>query len=326
MIQLLHDLQARGVRLRLKGEDIEFVAPKGAMTPDLLTELRGHKPELRNYLLLRDGRGGLGGSDPRTCLLPLQHGGGRTPLFLAHPAGGMAFCYKDLARHLGPRQPLYGLSSPGWTGEPPDTVEAMAATYVRAVRSVQPKGPYRLGAWSLGGLTAWDMARQLAAEGEETERLVLLDPAVPPDPDMHAFVVRVLGQLVRAFQHMLGFQVPDAERLAAAGDLDGFFASGLRAVDGATSALATPDLIVRCKQILLSHMNAFQVYAQDARVPVGRTLLLFTEVERMGRHLDWFRAHIDGPLEVRMLEQPHALMVFEPHVALVAEHVRGVLE
>ena len=35
------------------------------------------------------------------------------------------------------------------------------------MRQVQPKGPYMLGGFSGGGLTAWEMARQLKEAGEE---------------------------------------------------------------------------------------------------------------------------------------------------------------
>jgi thioesterase domain-containing protein len=47
---------------------------------------------------------------------------------------------------------------------------------------VQPKGPYLLGGFSGGGLTAWEMARQLEAAGEEVALLVLLDTPLPMRP------------------------------------------------------------------------------------------------------------------------------------------------
>ncbi|HVE82277.1 MAG TPA: sulfotransferase [Myxococcales bacterium] len=55
MIALLQELDSRGIRLKLKGEEVEFVGPKGAMTPELLRQLRAHKADLRDYLLLDPG-------------------------------------------------------------------------------------------------------------------------------------------------------------------------------------------------------------------------------------------------------------------------------
>ncbi len=109
-----------------------------------------------------------------TPLVPLRTAGSRLPLFLVHPVGGSVFCYTDLVRALGPDQPVYGLQAPE-EGPAPATLEEMAAGYLDVLRAVQPQGPYRLGGWSLGGIVAFEMARQLAARCEEVEQLALLD-------------------------------------------------------------------------------------------------------------------------------------------------------
>ncbi len=54
-----------------------------------------------------------------------------------------------------------------------------AADYIAELRQVQPHGPYLLGGFSGGGLTAWEMAQQLEAAGEEVALLVLLDTPLP---------------------------------------------------------------------------------------------------------------------------------------------------
>ncbi len=103
-----------------------------------------------------------------------------TPLFLVHPPGGIVLCYRELAQHLGELQ-VVGIRSRGLFGDEamPTTIEEMAAEYLLAMRSVQPHGPYRLGGWSLGGIIAYEVARQLTVEGESIEPLVLLDTSLP---------------------------------------------------------------------------------------------------------------------------------------------------
>lgn len=49
---------------------------------------------------------------------------------------------------------------------------------------MQPHGPYLLGGFSGGGLTAWEMARQLEAAGETVSLLVLLDTPLPMRPPL----------------------------------------------------------------------------------------------------------------------------------------------
>ena len=100
-------------------------------------------------------------------LVPLRQGESLPPLFLVHGLGGGVVGYADLVHHLPPGCAVYGLKAAGHDGEaePDGTIEAMAARYLRAVRSIQPAGPYRLCGYCYGGVVAFEMARQLAADG-----------------------------------------------------------------------------------------------------------------------------------------------------------------
>ena len=110
-------------------------------------------------------------------LVPLQPDGDRRPLYLVHGAGGNVLLYRCLAEHLSPDYPVYGLQSQGLDGasHPLATVEEMAARYLREVREVQPKGPYYLGGYCLGGTIAYEMAQLLHRDGEEVALLAMLD-------------------------------------------------------------------------------------------------------------------------------------------------------
>src|SRR4029077_10457073 len=66
---------------------------------------------------------------------------------------------------------------------PAVTLEALAERYVAGVRRVQPAGPYHLGGWSMGGAVAYEMARQLAAAGEEGALVAMLDTDAPNGPE-----------------------------------------------------------------------------------------------------------------------------------------------
>ncbi|MEY1679599.1 enterobactin synthase subunit F [Stenotrophomonas maltophilia] len=116
---------------------------------------------------------------------------GPTPLFVPHPAGGIAWNYRTLARALQPARPVYGLQSPALDARLPlpSSIEAMANDYVQRVVALQPKGPVHLLGWSVGGILAQAMAVRLHEIGREVGELVLLD-AYPsecwraePEPD-----------------------------------------------------------------------------------------------------------------------------------------------
>jgi FkbH-like protein len=113
----------------------------------------------------------------RSPIVPVQPNGSRPPLFLAHGAGGdVLWGYANLAKHLPPDQPIYGIKSRGQIGlEEYDRIEDMARYYVEEIRAFQKHGPYYLGGYCLGGNVAYEMARQLKAQGEEIALVVLID-------------------------------------------------------------------------------------------------------------------------------------------------------
>jgi thioesterase domain-containing protein len=100
---------------------------------------------------------------------------------MIHPPGGIVVCYRDLARLAPQTQPFFAVRSRGLHGDEslPKTVAAMAADYVEAIAATVPNGPYQLGGWSLGGMVAWEVARQLIDVGQVVERMILLDTAIP---------------------------------------------------------------------------------------------------------------------------------------------------
>jgi len=119
-----------------------------------------------------------------SSLVPIQPKGSRPPFFFVHAHGGNVIGYYHLAHHLGPDYPFYGLQAQGLDGisSPFRRFEDMAAHYVKEIRTVQPRGPYYVGGWCLGGYVALEMARHLQAEGEEVALVVMVESAHPDYP------------------------------------------------------------------------------------------------------------------------------------------------
>ncbi|MFF1488254.1 amino acid adenylation domain-containing protein [Streptomyces sp. NPDC058319] len=107
-------------------------------------------------------------------------GGGR-PLFCVHGIGGDVLPFRALAGELGDDGPVLAFRAQGTApGERPrDDIRQLAAAYLYEMRKVQPEGPYRIAGWSLGGLVAHEIARQLSFDGERTELLLLVDTYAP---------------------------------------------------------------------------------------------------------------------------------------------------
>jgi thioesterase domain-containing protein/acyl carrier protein len=114
---------------------------------------------------------------PWSSLVPLQPQGARPPLFFVHGWGGTVFGFLDLVRQLPADQPCYGIQAMGLDGKADRhlTVEEMAAHYVREIISFQPAGEIQLAGYSMGGIVAYEVARQLHLQGRRVALLALLD-------------------------------------------------------------------------------------------------------------------------------------------------------
>jgi thioesterase domain-containing protein/acyl carrier protein len=123
-----------------------------------------------------------------THLVPMHkgEGGPRTPFFLVAGMFGNVLNLRHLANLIGADRPFYGLQARGLLGddEPHETLQAAATDFIAEMRQVQPHGPYLVGGFSGGGLTAYEIAHQLEAMGEEVGIVVLLDTPIPLRPKL----------------------------------------------------------------------------------------------------------------------------------------------
>ncbi|QDU27127.1 Anguibactin system regulator [Anatilimnocola aggregata] len=109
-------------------------------------------------------------------ILRLQPEGQLSPLFCLPGIDGHLLKYRHLAQSLGGNRPVFGLQPPGLDDlNPPESIEEIAAHYVRLIRRAQPEGPYRLLGFSLGGVFTFEAARQLQQAGQQVSSLILLD-------------------------------------------------------------------------------------------------------------------------------------------------------
>jgi len=109
-------------------------------------------------------------------IVPLRPGGDRPPFFLLPWVDGELLGYRELSEHWG-GWPLYGLMAPGVDGRslPLSTVEELASHYIAEIRKFQPHGPYYIGGFCSAGVVAYELGRQLSAQGEELGMIALID-------------------------------------------------------------------------------------------------------------------------------------------------------
>lgn len=177
----------------------------------------------------------------------------RPPLFLIHPAGGLAWGYRTLASALEPSRTVHGLQSPALDPEqpPPENLEALAHAYAEQVMAIAPEGPVHLAGWSVGGIIAQAMAAILQEKGRTIGLLALLD-AYPcdcwraePEPDELAALKALLA--------IAGHDPADHPELASRDAILAFLKKGgsligrlpERALDGVVRAVLDTNRLVR---------------------------------------------------------------------------------
>jgi len=122
------------------------------------------------------------GKDEIAVLLKKGRADGKN-LFFAHDGTGEVDGYVELSNHLSDGFNCWGIKADfhDELGPRDITFPQIAAVYARAIRKIQPKGPYYIAGWSLGGAVAFEIVRQLEISGERVAFFAMVD-AYKPDP------------------------------------------------------------------------------------------------------------------------------------------------
>ena len=155
-----------------------FEAPTIAQLADLIEERTGPRDiaSAENVRSLPDAD-----RPKRRFIVDMGGRGDGTPFFMVAGMFGNVMNLRQLAQRLGGDRRFYGIQARGLLGDdkPHETFAEAARDYIAELREVQPEGPYLLGGFSGGGLTAYEMARQLRDAGDEVAMLVMLDTPLP---------------------------------------------------------------------------------------------------------------------------------------------------
>ncbi|MBT5228960.1 MAG: amino acid adenylation domain-containing protein, partial [Methylococcales bacterium] len=144
-------------------------------------------------------------------------------IFCIHPVGGQAILFRHLSEQLNRQWSVAGLESIGLANDeaPLLTISEMASRYLTAMRSLQSTGPYTVLGYSMGGVIAYEMARQCMPD--ERIHLILLDTETPTfATEFDAKDAGFLREMIQSFEVQSGIEIPEeaAEALLTGFDLD----------------------------------------------------------------------------------------------------------
>ncbi|HMD49602.1 MAG TPA: thioesterase domain-containing protein, partial [Bryobacteraceae bacterium] len=245
----------------------------------------------------------------QASLVPIQPEGDRAPFFCIHGLGGTVLRFNALARHMGTDRPFYGVQAQGLEGDRAfhSSVEEMAAFYIKEIRAFRPEGPYNIGGYSLGGLIAFEMARQLQADGQEVGVLALLD-TYPGKPKSNKLLLKTLLTLPRKEQ--FDYVKHRTKRIH-------------KGIKRRFEALFLPRPLKEVRKVFAAAEEKYkpQVYFGSA------TWFRATEKGLRGvdNPTDDWSKWVTGGVEVHDIIGDHGSILKEPDVRLLAESLRACL-
>ncbi len=236
--------------------------------------------------------------------------------------------FRLLAEKLGPDQPLLGLDIPYADAiklPTPYRIEDIASFLVRAMREVQPHGPYALAGLCVNAVIAYEMARQLTLEGEEVAPLIMLDG------HNQAYYKNPLrdGRYTGRIKYHLANIIHSDVRQGSAYILDRFeearrklertlwqFSSDHDS-NGKASTMHNADPVVH---------PAFHRY-EPKSYPGGMVMLQSSDWPE-GDYFDFalgWKDLVQGPINFHRIPGNHPSMFTEPNVNVVARQLRDCL-
>lgn len=110
-------------------------------------------------------------------LVNIKPEGNKTPLYLIHGTGLNVLAFHSIAKYVDKQQPVFGLQAQGLDGAPLnfENLSEIAKIYVDEILASNSEGPYALIGYSLGGIIAVEMAKQLKKLGKQVKLVGAVD-------------------------------------------------------------------------------------------------------------------------------------------------------
>ncbi|MFO0809791.1 MAG: non-ribosomal peptide synthetase [Gemmataceae bacterium] len=277
-----------------------------------------------------------------STVVAIRNAGSRTPFFAVHGVGGEVLFLNKFAPYLDDDQPLYGIQAPDLASRPTtfQSIEDLAACYLADIRQVQPRGPYFVGGFSLGGTIAYEIAQQIRNAGETVALLALIDN-VPHDcgEQFHYARPRIAARFIHNALDWFRYDLFDTRPCDMSTRLRVKARSWLRQLDAAirngTSNIRTPEDFFDLSSVstdfraLLDHL--YQAYMRYRAKPYTGNVALFRAQAQalFSRHRllpdMGLSKLVAGKVTVYSIPGTHDSILREPYVQELARKLQRAL-
>ncbi|WP_372368914.1 SDR family NAD(P)-dependent oxidoreductase [Candidatus Uabimicrobium sp. HlEnr_7] len=106
-------------------------------------------------------------------VIPMNTEVSGNPIFMVHAAKADPICYNYLAKYFEGKRTVYTIRTDELSSE--TSIEQTAYYHYSKIKSVQANGPYIIGGMCMGGLVAYELARQIKQNGEQVQLVFIMD-------------------------------------------------------------------------------------------------------------------------------------------------------
>ncbi len=266
--------------------------------------------------------------------------GRKNNIFLVHAGNGEVACYFELGKLIDKSFSVWGIQAVDEVLYDNKSIYSLAERYVESLQSVQPKGPYYLAGWCIGGAIAFEMAGILERDGHEIGFLGLMNTIAPKNWEGNAFFSeRAESEFLNNILGKSGSGELNNEQLWRA--LFGKLLSGNIDIASFVKNLpedirlilppqcsASPDELVKyLKRIVFIHKIRMKYYPQKkikSRVNFY-SALLDTNIADYRKNVSEWNKYCLNPVSNIVIEADHYSLLSQPSVNILSKDINVIL-
>ena len=210
-----------------------------------------------------------------------------------------------------------------------DSVEDLAALYIRKIELIVGDKPWCIAGWSSGGVIAYEMANQLLAAGKPLGMIAMLDSQAVTGPGSRTDDLRLVSAMTRLVSYQSGIEAPESDQISLDHALDRLLDVAQRT--GVLPQNAGREQVDRLFNVFRRNVDVIGRYRAPA---IRRRVLLFKATKPMHESVRNAAIHTQSDLPsfgwenlcnvvTHHVGADHMSIVSEPHATSVSSLLLG---
>jgi thioesterase domain-containing protein len=218
------------------------------------------------------------------------------------------------------------------------SIKEMAADYIKQIRATNTAGGRYVGGWSFGGAVAYEIASQMAADGEPVKFLAAIDADSLDGRKWQDLIMQLLNNLRNEFPQASSAVAPIEDKNAECQSLLNRISRYRNPLDDLKKA--TPEYIrqaitgwdeidqerlIKTLKKIISYAAALASYVPGKRIDIAVEDFRATNGDT-SMVADQWESFVSGPVRLHQLNGDHRTILSTPIAATIATKLSEALE